>query len=284
MLTDREKQHVYRHAYLPEHLVDYVCAINNARPHLIENHLCFTRNRHLFFVGYPLNRSLATDVHNSFQKAISTFHPATATLYAATLGHPEAAISIEAADNYYFLPLPPPATPAALAYMVRRARKETHLSTVPFGAAHQELIHQFLATNTLSRQQRLIYQRIGNYCRSTPTVQLLQATSKGQLVAFSVVDFGSAQHAFYQFHIRDVTRHVPGCSDLLFDQMLYLAQRQGKTGINLGLGTLCGIRRFKKKWGGRPYFKHHAVQMRFKATMVEKLLGSLDQSTPYRWN
>lgn len=284
MLSDHEKMHVYRHAYLPEHLVDYVCAINNAQPHLIDNHLCFTRNRHLLFVGYPLNRALVTDVHNSFQKAVSTFQPATATLFAEDLGHPEAAISIEAADNYYFLPLPPSPTPAALSYMVRRARKETYLSSAPFGVAHQELIDAFLAANTLSHRQRLIYQRIGHYCRTTPTVQVLQATSAGELVAFSVVDFGSAQHAFYQFHIRNLTRHVPGCSDLLFDQMLYQAQRQGKTGINLGLGTLSGIRRFKQKWGGRPYFKHHAVQMRFKATMVEKLLDTLNQSAPYRWN
>lgn len=284
MLTDREKKDVYRHAYLPEHLVDYVCAINNARPHLIENHLCFTRNRHMLFVGYPLNRSLATNIHSSFQKAISTFQPATATLFAENLGHPEAAISIEAADDYYFLPLPPPPTPAALSYMVRRARKETDLSTAPFGAAHQALIDQFLATNTLSRRQRLSYERMGHYCRTTPTVKLLQATCAGALVAFSVVDFGSALHAFYQFHIRNAERYVPGCSDLLFDEMLYQAQRQGKTGINLGLGTLHGIRRFKQKWGGRPFFKHQAVQMRFKGTMIERLLDTLNPNARYRWN
>ena len=66
--------------------------------------------------------------------------------------------------------------------------------------------------------------------------------------------------------------------------MLYQAQVQGKTGINLGLGTLPGIRRFEQKWGGRPYFIHHAVHMRFKSTIVEKLLDTLNYGSPNHWN
>jgi hypothetical protein len=52
---------------------------------------------------------------------------------------------------------------------------------------------------------------------------------------------------------------VPGASDLLFNEMVRLAQSEGKQAINLGLGVHRGIRRFKEKWGGEPFLNHRSV-------------------------
>lgn len=281
MLNDYEKGHIYRHAYLPEHLVGYVGSIHNAQPHLMDNYLCFTRNGHLLFVGYPLNRAMPSDAHHTFQKAVSTYKPATATVVTDTIGHAEEAVAIEPVNNSCFLPFPLPATPASLDDLIRQARQEVHLSICPFGRAHQNLIDKFCTLNNVSSRKQKIYQRIGNYCHTSSTAMLLQATQGEKLVAFSVIDFGSAHHAFYQFHIHSAALHVPGCSDLLFDKILYHAQAQGKYGLYIGSGALAHIDRLYQKWGGRPYFFHHAVHLRLKTSVVQKLLETLNLGSPH---
>ena len=54
MLSREELEHVYQHAYLPEHLPHYVAAVSGAEPYLHADFLCFSRKNHLTFIGYPL--------------------------------------------------------------------------------------------------------------------------------------------------------------------------------------------------------------------------------------
>jgi len=51
MLSNQDLSHIYRHAYIPEHLPNYVEAISKAKPHLIEDHICFTKKNHLIFIA-----------------------------------------------------------------------------------------------------------------------------------------------------------------------------------------------------------------------------------------
>ncbi|MCJ7774258.1 MAG: hypothetical protein MUP22_14140, partial [Desulfobacterales bacterium] len=70
------------------------------------------------------------------------------------------------------------------------------------------------------------------------------------------VDLGSTDFAYYLFNFRSKHIHIPGASDLLFWEMILLAQSNGKKAINLGLGINDGIRRFKQKWGGKPFLPY----------------------------
>jgi hypothetical protein len=96
-----------------------------------------------------------------------------------------------------------------------------------------------------------------------------------RLVAFSIVDMGSARYAFYQFNFRSSKIAVPGASDLLFIEMVRLAQSEGKEAINLGLGVHTGIRHFKEKWGGEPFLSHNSVLIHRKPVVFGKLADKL---------
>jgi hypothetical protein len=88
---------------------------------------------------------------------------------------------------------------------------------------------------------------------------LFEARRGKELAAFNIVDLGSATYAFYLFSFRSHKIKVPGASDLLFHEMVKLAQAEGKKALNLGLGINTGIRRFKEKWGGIPFLDYHSM-------------------------
>jgi lysylphosphatidylglycerol synthetase-like protein (DUF2156 family) len=111
--------------------------------------------------------------------------------------------------------------------------------------------------------------------KRSKTAHLLEARQADRLVAFSIVDLGSARYAFYQFNFRTAKIAVPGASDLLFNEMVQLAQSAGKQAINLGLGIHPGIRRFKEKWGGQPFLAHNSVLIHRKSVVLGNLANKL---------
>ena len=100
---------------------------------------------------------------------------------------------------------------------------------------------------------------MSSYLKRSKTARLIEARKSGRLVAYSIVDLGSARYAFYQFNFRSPKWPVPGASDLLLDRMVRMAQAEGKQAMNLGLGVHAGIRRFKEKWGGRAFLEHRSI-------------------------
>ena len=86
---------------------------------------------------------------------------------------------------------------------------------------------------------------------------------------------GSASYAFYLFNIRSPKVNVPGASDLLFHEMVRLAQAEGKKALNLGLGIHPGVRRFKEKWGGTPFLNHASAFVARKTVEMGRLADKL---------
>ena len=95
------------------------------------------------------------------------------------------------------------------------------------------------------------------------------------LVAFTIVDLGSANYAFYLFNFRSIKINIPGASDLLFREMVKVAQASGKRAINLGLGINLGIRHFKEKWGGFPFLSCETALVHRKTLDLESLAKKL---------
>ena len=260
MLSNQDLSHIYRHAYIPEHLPDYVEAISNAEPHLIENHLCFIIKNHLLFIGYSLSGD-SRDSVRAYTAACSEFRPSTAAIIAPELWKIEDYFEEQPVDSYYRLELPLVAVPPGVAYMVRRAEKDLVLDTGKFGREHKKLIKSFIAGHSLSDQQNYIYKHLHHYLKRSKTARLLEVRKKDRLAAFTIVDLGSADSAFYLFNFRSTRVDVPGASDLLFREMVNLAQSEVKKAINLGLGINKGIRRFKEKWGGVPFLPHASAMV-----------------------
>jgi hypothetical protein len=274
MLSNQDFGHIYRHAYIPEHLPDYVEAISSAKPHLIENHLCFIRNNHLVFIGYSLSGD-NRDSARAYAAACDGFQPSSAAIIAPQLWEIEEPFEKQPTDRYYRLDLPLGAMSAGVAYMVRRAEKDLAVGSGKFGREHKKLIKGFLSKHDLSAPQQYIFKHIHGYLKRSPTGRLLEARKNGRLAAFTIVDLGSADSAFYLFNFRSTKGDVPGASDLLFREMVNLAQAEGKKTLNLGLGINTGIRRFKEKWGGMPFLPYASALVHRKPSDLGSLAKKL---------
>ena len=143
--------------------------------------------------------------------------------------------------------------------MLRRAQRELQVTHGSFGKKHKKIIKAFMAGHRFDRRQKYIFNHISQYLKASKSAVLFEARKKKELVAFTIVDLGAADYAFYLFSFRSRKLNIPGASDLLFHEMVNLAHTEGKKAVNLGLGINAGIRRFKEKWGGRPFLDYSSV-------------------------
>jgi len=260
MLNSEERRWIYRQAYLPEHLPDYVCAVSGAEPYLLGSYLCFLRSQHLIFIGYPLGGTPA-DISRSYAAACERFQPSTVAIVAPQIWLPADSYEPGPTDRYYRLDLPTGPLKPDVTYMVRRAARKVRVTGGKFDRGHRKLVERFLAAHEFTSEQIHIYRRLKRYHKNSESACLLEARISNTLIAFIIVDIGAADYAFYMFSIRS-PESVPGTSDLLFRKMVDLAQAEGKKAINLGLGIHSGIRRFKEKWGGVPFLSHSSALVR----------------------
>ncbi|MGD8986253.1 MAG: hypothetical protein PVI53_19670 [Desulfobacteraceae bacterium] len=274
MLDREERRLVYEHAYLPEHLPDYVEAVSGAEAHLLDDYLCFERRNHLIFIGYPL-KNKSHDTQKAYESACERFRPATVAIIAPEIWLPAQTYEAQPEDCYYRLDLPLASIDPEVAYMVRRADREIKVNPGSFGKEHKGLVKGFISGHRLSQEQTEIYKAIPQYMKPSNSTILLEARKEDDLVAFNIVDMGSADYAFYLFNIRSPKVSVPGASDLLFHEMVRLAQAKGKKALNLGLGIHPGVRRFKEKWGAKPFLAHASALVTRKPLEMGRLADKL---------
>jgi hypothetical protein len=258
MLNDRERHWIYRHAYLPEHLPDYVGAVSGAEPFLHRNYLYFLGKKHLFFNGYPLEPN-SDPPSRIYDFICERLRPATVAVIASEIWLPVEQYELLSTDRYYRLDLPLKPIDAPVAYMLRRARKDLQIVRGSFGKEHKKVIKAFLGDHRFNSRQKYLFKHIAQYLKASGSAVLLEARKGKELVAFNIVELGAADYAFYLFSFRSRKRNVPGASDLLFHEMVNQAQIKGKKAVNLGLAVNAGIRRFKEKWGGTPFLNHSSV-------------------------
>lgn len=260
MLTKEERLFVHKRAYLPEHLPHYVSGISGEEPFVHRNCLCFFGKGHLTFVGFPLKEE-GVPLASLYESACERFSPETVSVIAPEIWLNSGSCERHPPDSYYRLDLPFGKLRADLAYMLRRAKRELRIAEGRFGRHHKRLIKEFLKNRSLSPTQVALFKRVPKYLKISTSSHLLEAWKGKDLVAFTILDTGSADYGFYLFHFRSKQKGVPGTSDLLFYEMLHTAQSLGKEAINLGLGINEGIRRFKEKWGGRPFLRYASAMV-----------------------
>ncbi len=258
MLNDQERKWIYCHAYLPEHLPDYVGAVSGAEPFLYRNYLYFFGKNHLIFNGYPLEPD-SDPPEEIYDYICERLQPTTVAAIASAIWLPAGQYEKQATDRYYRLDLPLIPNDAAIAYMLRRAQRDLQVMRGSFGKEHKKIVKAFVADHSFNHQQKSLFKSIPQYLKASNSAVLFEARKKKELVAFNIVDLGAADYAFYLFNFRSKKKYVPGASDLLFHEMMNLAHTEGKKSVNLGLGVNSGIRRFKEKWGGTPFLNYFSV-------------------------
>jgi hypothetical protein len=279
MISNTDAQYIFEHAYVPEHLVDYVTAISGAEPFLFEQYLCYTRDETLIFIGYPLGASFnQTQMEASLEAAAKTLKPRIVALVAPTIGLSRVKPIQKSSDSYFRLDLGGFIAPHGVQSMVRRASRELSVEAGKEWSKEQgALITEFLSSHEVSDETERIFARIPEYMASTKTALLLIARNqKGELIALDVADFGSKDYAFYMFNFASREHYIPGASDLLLHELVTIAQQKGKRFINLGLAINAGITFFKQKWGGVSFLNHEFVLYETSRTgIIESLLGRL---------
>jgi hypothetical protein len=263
MLNDREIQWIHRHAYLPEHLPYYVRAVSGAEPFLHHNYLYFLNKKHLIFNGYPLEPD-SDPPAQIYDFICELRQPNTVAVIASAIWLPAEQYEQHTTDHYYRLNLPLTPIDATVAYMLRRAQSELQVTRGSFGKEHKKIIKAFVAGHNFSRQQKYLFKHIPQYLKVSDSAVLFEARRAKELAAFSIVDLGSADYAFYLFSFRST-----------FYEMVNLAQAEGKKAINLGLGVNAGIRRFKEKWGGVPFLPYASAMIRRGSVDIGRLANKL---------
>ncbi len=261
MLSAAESSLIYKHAYLPEHLPDYIAAVSEAEPFLHQGYLCLFKRGHLTFIGYSLGPGEIAP-SSAYESACRRFGPRTASIIAPEIWLPADTYESEAVDEYFRLDLPIAKINADPAYMVRRAEKELSVVRGTWGKAHRHLVKEFITNKRLPPAYKKIFKKIPVYLKQCNSAVLLEARKGPELAAFNIMDTGAARYAFWLFNFRSEKMGFPGASDLLFYEMTRLAQAEGKTAMNLGLGLNPGVRRFKRKWGGAPFLPYTSTLVR----------------------
>jgi hypothetical protein len=279
VMTSEEETYTLTRAYVPEHVVSLMTLISKGDPFLIEDHLGLVKDNWLILVGYPLDKNYSQErCGRILKQAVETFRPE----YLSFIGPEIPPFLLESCterqtDQYYKLDLSQTeqkpsllraAHQASAGLIVERGRSTTR--------EHEALISELLKREKLPERIRELYLATPDYVGRSSTAWTLNAIDKtGKLCAFSVVDIGAGDFSTYVLGAHSKKHYVPHASDLLFLEMINLTREHGKNTINLGLGVNEGIRRFKEKWGGKPYLKYEFCECRYRADKKISLIGAL---------
>lgn len=260
MISPAEEEYILNEAYVPEHIVSLMSLISKGEPFLIEDHLCFSKDNWLIFIGYPLKEDFAQEkFERTLNNAVKRFRISHARFIAPET--PRSLIrscrEIES-DYYYRLDIEDREEKKGLRRIVEKASKEL---TVERGGKitkeHKNLISEFIERVKPAHPVEKLFLSMEQYVPSSNTAHVLNARDKsGNLSAFYIVESAAKKFAAYVAGCYSKKKYVPHASDLLLYEMISLAREHRKSYIHLGLGVHEGIRRFKKKWGGLPFLRY----------------------------
>jgi hypothetical protein len=283
MITSEEERDALARAYLPEQIVSLMVLISKGEPFLIEDCLCYVKDNWLIFVGYPLDSKLSVGrAETLLQRVLDRFRPE----YLWFIGEEIPPLLLRSpsereSDRYYSLDLRGFEVKKELKRVVQRAARDLTVErSQKMSKGHRELIDEFIKREKPSPRIKALFLAMPDYVGHSQSAIVLSAwNKKGKLSAFYVVELGAKEFATYVVGGHSKRHYVPQASDLLFSEMIRLAQEVEKPSINLGLGVNQGIRRFKKKWGGVPFlnyeFCEHYTGFTRTASLIKSLEGKL---------
>ncbi len=259
MITASQQNYISDHAYIPEHIPQYVTAISRTEPFLFGDFLVYSKKGHLILVGYPLKEPFEEErMRSALEDAIKRFHPKSVSLIAPSIPSSINDCIHPPSDHYYRLDLSSLSISQKLRNMLSRASRELFVKkNRDFDEEHRKIVEDFLNTRPVDEATRLIFKRIGDYLLSSSTAWVFDArNNKGELVAFDVAEFIPMDYILYMFNFSSEALYVPGASDLLLSEVIQQAKTERRKYINLGLGINTGVTFFKKKWGGVPFLPY----------------------------
>lgn len=281
MLNSEEQKFIFQQAYIPEHLVEYVCSISEGEPFLYEGYLYFVKANHMIFIGYPLNRpSISKETDHILRELLLKHKIKSIALIGEKNFELKSDTLVENSDNYYVLDLSTVSINRKLKNCITRASKELTIEiTRNLDHGHNRIIDEYLKMEKFDNYTKYIFSKVPDYiCKSTTSFLINAKAKNGSLIGFNILDLGSHQYAFYMFNFISRKTYIPGASDLLMYEMIKMANREKKKFLNLGLGINRGVTFFKKKWGGKIFLNYHfayKIIHKDKASLLRKFLSAM---------
>jgi hypothetical protein len=259
VITQAERTFIWEHAYVPEHVPEYVSAISPSEPSLLGDFLLYDAHDRLILVGYPLKGpSSERKLHKVFERTLSLYKSVPVSVTAPFVP-PKIVNALQGVSDYYYrLELDSLSVSLKLRNSLKRADRDMQVvKTKAVTSEHASLIEQFVSTHEIDEATRYIFSRIPDYVAQCDSAWVLEGrNAKGELVVFDIAEYGSRDYAFYLFNFRSRDAHVPGSSDLLLSHIIRDAKSERKKYVNLGLGISHGVTFFKRKWGAVPFLPH----------------------------
>jgi hypothetical protein len=267
MISKEEEQYILKMAYVPEHIVSLMTIISKAEPLLVDHHLIYAKDDWAILVGYPLDGNFSgSRLHPLVHLICERYTIRYLWVIAPEIpGDLAGTPSEREHDNYYRLDL----ADFSVRGNIKRAVKKAQLHLLVEKAAtvskeHTALIKEFLKYAQPNAMIRELFLGTAEYVNGSDTAFVLEARDHaGILTAFFVIDTAADRFDTYVVGCHSKSNYVPYASDLLFANMVLLAQERKKAFINLGLGVNSGIRRFKEKWGGVPFLGYEYCEYTF---------------------
>ena len=276
MLSEGDRRFIYERAHVPEHLPDYVSSVTGAEAHLYGGHVLYVKDGTLVLVGYPLDQPFEKEkLGDLLELAVKEFRSKAVSLLAPSIPPWRKPSSEVTEDSYYRLEIERLNLSGKLRNMITRASREVTCDRGrELHEEHLHLIREFSKRPDLEDGSRLIFAKVPEYVSHASSSLVLSAKDEqGNLVAFTVAEYGARDYGFYMFHFRAKDRAVPGASELLLRDAIREAVRQGKRYMNLGLGMNRGVAFFKKKWGATPCLPYATCTYTFTRPLLFRALG-----------
>ena len=279
MITATQQDYIQDHAYVPEHIPQYVTAISQTEPYLFGDFLAYARKGLLILIGYPLKEPFVEkQLLRALEDAVNRLKPETISLTGPSIPASLKDCAHSPSDHYYRLDLSSLSVSQKLRNMLNRAGREIAIEKKRnFDEDHRRMVEEFLKTHPVDEETRFIFRRIDAYLPTSKTAWVFDARNKsGELVAFDIAEFRPKDYAIYMFNFNSDTFYVPGASDFLLAEVIQQAKTERKKYVNLGLGINPGVTFFKKKWGGVVFLPHaYCLYLPSRKENLEALLQKL---------
>lgn len=282
MLTSEEEKYILSHAYVPEHSVGLMTSLSQGEPYLIDDYFCCRKKDWIICVGYPLMKDFKREQFETvLEKIKKKFRPRRLSLIAQDLSQELCArCSERESDFYYTLDPGESAMGSEVRRNIKKAKQRLTVErSTGMGDNHQDLMKEFVDRMVPSlRVKDLLFKMPRFVDQNRQSVVLNAWDEKSGLAAFYVVDLGAKKFSNYIIGCHSKKNYVLGASDLLLFELIKLSQECDKEYIHLGLGVNSGVRRFKEKWGGKPWLKYEMCELTLRRPPLLEVVSAFQKT------
>jgi hypothetical protein len=282
MLTSEKENYILTHAYIPEHSVGLIKSLSQGEPYLIDDCFFCRKEDWIILVGYPLLKAFTWEtLETVLEKIKKEFRPRRISLIAPELSPKlSTRCNKRESDFYYTMDTGRTAMGSEVRRNIKKATQSLNVErSTAMGGHHQGLMEEFVdRVCPPFRVKDLLFKMPRFVEQNRQSVVLNAWDAKNRLAAFYVVDLAAKRFSNYIIGCHSKKHYVLGASDLLLFELIKLSQERDKEYVHLGLGVNSGVRRFKEKWGGKPFLAYEMCELVLRRPLFFEIVNAFQKT------